>query len=442
MTGTVVSRSVFPVVRGLLALLIALAVVVPLVLLLLAVETEPRVRDAGPPDAAAAAHTRVFADRVRLVIDTDAADGTVSADEAELNAVLAAAQRLLPGTRGQAHVGNDVVTIELSAGAPLVPFDLWLNVGVAVAASEDGLRIASARVGRLPLPPGLAMLGLRAGLNRLLGQDLGTEALDGVAGLRLAAPRVTVALDFPPEERSAFFARLRERSLRSAGEGAPARIMGYLEEMQAAAEAGVLPRRGSVLDYVRFAIEAASARGGAGADEIKAALYALALYCGDAEIGQSLGIALDTRFRGSSNGCSATTLAGRDDLKRHYVISAGLYGVAAGKATFGMGELKELLDSNLGGSGFSFDDMAADAAGVRLAETLLASPSGDWQGIVAILGDEADILPPLDGLPSGLSEAEFRRRYSDVDSPEYAALVAEIRRRIDALPVSVAPTPG
>ncbi|MFT3975115.1 MAG: hypothetical protein QM699_17230 [Amaricoccus sp.] len=44
-------------------------------------------------------------------------------------------------------------------------------------------------------------------------------------------------------------------------------------------------------------------------------------------------------------------------------------------------------------------------------------------------------MPPIDGLPSGLSEAEFRRRFGDVDSPAYAAMVAEIRRRVAALPL-------
>ena len=86
-----------------------------------------------------------------------------------------------------------------------------------------------------------------------------------------------------------------------------------------------------------------------------------------------------------------------------------------------MGELKELLDSNDGGSGFSFDDMAADAAGAALRRGLprrAARATGRrcWRGCES----EADILPPLDGLPSGLSDAEFRARYGDVDSPAYA----------------------
>ena len=69
------------------------------------------------------------------------------------------------------------------------------------------------------------------------------------------------------------------------------------------------------------------------------------------------------------------------------------------RAAFGIGELKELLDSNEGGSGFSFADMAADAAGVRFAETFLAAPRGDWRPMLARIGGEADLMPALDGLP-------------------------------------------
>ena len=118
------------------------------------------------------------------------------------------------------------------------------------------------------------------------------------------------------------------------------------------------------------------------------------------------------------------------------MISAGLYAASSGRASFGMGELKELLDSNEGGSGFSFDDIAADLAGARFAAAFLAAPPADWPAMLARIDDEGTaILPALDGLPSGLSEAEFRHRYGDVDSAAYAAMVEEIRARVDALPL-------
>ena len=79
--------------------------------------------------------------------------------------------------------------------------------------------------------------------------------------------------------------------------------------------------------------------------------------------------------------------------------------------------------------------MAADAAGVRFATALLGAPRAAWPGIVDALESEADLMPALDGLPEGMDEAGFRARYGSVDSPAYAAVVAEITQRIDALPL-------
>ncbi len=100
-----------------------------------------------------------------------------------------------------------------------------------------------------------------------------------------------------------------------------------------------------------------------------------------------------------------------------------------------MGELKELLDSNEGGSGFSFDDLAADLAGARFARAFLEAPRADWPALIARITREEDVMPALDGLPEGMSAAEFGQRYGDVDSPAYRTMMDEITSRIDVLPL-------
>jgi hypothetical protein len=117
------------------------------------------------------------------------------------------------------------------------------------------------------------------------------------------------------------------------------------------------------------------------------------------------------------------------------VVSAGLYASRVGGATLGIGELKELVDSAAGGSGFSFDDMAANLAGIRLATLLLETPAEGWTGILGRIGSESDLMPAIDDLPSGMTEAEFVARFGSLESPGYAAVIAEIERRIEALPL-------
>jgi hypothetical protein len=79
--------------------------------------------------------------------------------------------------------------------------------------------------------------------------------------------------------------------------------------------------------------------------------------------------------------------------------------------------------------------MAANLAGIRFAQTFLEAPRAEWAGLLERIGSEADVMPDFADLPSGLSEAAFRDRYGDVDSPAYAAVIAEIGARIDALPL-------
>ncbi len=129
------------------------------------------------------------------------------------------------------------------------------------------------------------------------------------------------------------------------------------------------------------------------------------------------------------------TLRDRDDLRKHFTVSAGLYAMRSDAAVLGVGEIKELLDSRKGGSGFSLDDMAANAAGVRFASEFLGAPASDWAGMLDLVRTEDDILPSLEGLDSGMTAEEFERRYGDIDSPAYRDATAEIERRIDALPL-------
>ena len=90
-----------------------------------------------------------------------------------------------------------------------------------------------------------------------------------------------------------------------------------------------------------------------------------------------------------------------------------------------------------GPSGFSFTDIGADRAGVRFAKQSIASPASAraMQRALARPIEEAQFFPQVRDLPEGLSEAEFRRRYGDINSVEYQRMIAEIDRRIVAIPL-------
>ncbi len=117
-------------------------------------------------------------------------------------------------------------------------------------------------------------------------------------------------------------------------------------------------------------------------------------------------------------------LAGRIDLAKHWSVSAAL--AAAGGVRTGrlMGEWKELADSMAGGSGFSFADLAADRAGLRVG-TAAVDPALALALRADLRGrDNAGLLPPsVLKLAEGLSEQRFVAQYRDTESARFAAAV-------------------
>jgi hypothetical protein len=132
----------------------------------------------------------------------------------------------------------------------------------------------------------------------------------------------------------------------------------------------------------------------------------------------------------------AVTLEGRDDLAKHFLLSATIAAYADTVLADAVGLYKEIEDAR-GGSGFSFDDLAADRAGARFGDRAAAAESSAraLQLRVAVGIDDADLMPPWRDLPASLPEKAFRKRFGGLDSPAYRQLVDEIDSRVAALPV-------
>jgi hypothetical protein len=130
------------------------------------------------------------------------------------------------------------------------------------------------------------------------------------------------------------------------------------------------------------------------------------------------------------------TLNGRDDLTKHYLVSAMLAAYSGTPLADAVGLFKEIEDSR-GVSGFSFNDLAADRAGTRMGEQAVASPAlaRKIQAIMAA-ADEKQMMPATADLPESLTEAEFIRRFGGTDGEVYKQLMQDIENRIALLPVN------
>ncbi|MBI2923758.1 MAG: hypothetical protein HYY18_22095 [Planctomycetes bacterium] len=132
------------------------------------------------------------------------------------------------------------------------------------------------------------------------------------------------------------------------------------------------------------------------------------------------------------------TCAGRSDTALHFAVSAAL-AAALGEGIARMaGVQKEMSDMQSldhgTGSGYSFSDLAANEAGIRLVTWLLEKPAERLKRAEAKFSQKT-CVPSLEGLPDGLRTDEFDDKYGPVGSDRYEKRMKGIQERMDALPL-------
>lgn len=175
---------------------------------------------------------------------------------------------------------------------------------------------------------------------------------------------------------------------------------------------------------------ALTSQGNDAIEENAAVIWALAIKFGSGRFTRFVGLS-DQWIHGRSS------LRGREDLALHFLYSAILQQLGREELGFKVGELKEILDSGKGGSGFSFADLAADKAGLAFARNLTQDEKSaiDAQNLLAGIKDESLFFPFVHDLPEGLSEKSLQQVFGGVGSVTYKKLESDIDLRIGKLPL-------
>lgn len=128
------------------------------------------------------------------------------------------------------------------------------------------------------------------------------------------------------------------------------------------------------------------------------------------------------------------TLRKRNDLARHFWVSAGLTILSGEKQALAVGVGKELMDSTPGGSGFSFVDLLADQAGIRFA----ANAMRDEASAIAIKDliekklEIHDVFPNIDELPEGISAERFQAEFGGMGGNKTRELLKDMQARLES----------
>jgi len=431
--------------KALLRLVILGLLLAPIAFLMAVTQTRPLVATAPEATPDTAVQTRTLVHRIRAATNDPDADPVIEVPLEQINSAMTFAARLIPGLRGEAEVVPEGLRMRVSVPLPKLPQLGWLNAEAIVPPFDNGPRLASLRVGHLDLPPGLSVtLGTWA-VDWILGDRMGQMVTESVPQFEIGTDSVTAVLEMEADQRSAFTRRMagliRGDEMPSAGE-----IQAYYIEIRDAIESGQLSDQGSFLPYLHFALDRALSRATPGREdhEFTAAIFALTKVCGARDfrlvVGRLIEGVVPAGTTQWSKTCAQVTLSGRIDTKRHFITAAAIKAASTMSVSFTIGEFKELVDTVWAG-GFDFTDIVANASGIRFAETMMTAERAHWPALAARLGAESDVVASFDGVPGLLPDAEFKARFGDVDSPRYAAMVQQIERRIDALPLH-APLPG
>ncbi len=423
--------------KRLLALIFILLIVLlisPFALILAAMQPDPLVSQRYVSTSRDAARTKEIIREIRSITESDSKQ-LIRVSEKDVNGILAFSTRAIPAVRGRAMMLSNGLGIRASADATRFPLGGWLNFQVIINRSDSGLQLSSMRLGSFDLPANLFVPIIGVVLDAVLGDGMGSVAVNGINSVSIEKPYATFGIALNESQRKALTSRVKEVARSATGLSNAGHVRSYYLALDGAVKAGELKTSGSALPFLAYALRRAHKRSKDASDrsEVKAALLALAIYCGHPKFQEIVGDVIPAGTSGRGTGCSKTTLGGRVDLRQHFTISAGLEAAGDSSIAFAIGEFKELLDSNRGGSGFSFDDLAADRSGIRFAETFMRASSDQRSRMIGKMAIEKAVFPRIDDLPSGLSEQQFKSRFRDVNSPAYQALLKEIDGRIDRL---------
>ena len=351
--------------------------------------------------------------------------------ESQFESLMGFAQRALPGFKGAVEIEPDKTLIQASMALPAPADNFYVNLTAQVFPA-DGVDIDYLRIGSLIIPGDTALNIAVWLVDKFTKSDVASTAANQITRVTMTDSDLTLDMR-PLDELLAQIDVARENI--SDGEDPLGELttsyLAFLDD----SPLGNSPTPQTIAKYLNLVLSRAAALSDESTAVIhnQAALLSLAIYLGDHRISQLVGASHPIPGDVAEPRAPAV-LAQRNDLAKHFTISAAIQILSQQNMTLAIGEFKELMDRAMGGSGYSFVDLAADMSGMAFAR--VASDPNSAQQVQAMAETrlrERDILPYIGGLPEGLSKAEFRRRYTEVDSPAYRKQVADIQQRIDNL---------
>jgi uncharacterized protein YfiM (DUF2279 family) len=421
---------------------ILLFIIIPLITFASISDSRALVEEAATIDTNSVIKAKTIAKQLYkdLLDGNSGQDFTLNLSEDEINGIVALGTRAVPKLKGRVNVTPLGIIGAFTVNVPNNPFGEYVNLTISINPSLKGLVVESISVGSFDISGNMAVSFLEFALNVVIaGDTFGTKLINAIDSVEVDNSRLILAYHSIPglrdtiESTKGLIKDVRD-DLTLLGD--PKVIKGYYErickfhsQIDGLGQASV----GYYLSTAFSFAEKRSYMSETAVEENRAALLALAIFLGSANFDSVVGALDEETLATCQPRNSQMVLANRNDLRLHFIFSAALKVISDSGVSFAIGEIKELLDSQQGGSGFSFADLAADQAGIRFAELALDENGAlRVQQMAVELRQEEAFFPSIAGLPEGIPQLVFDER-GGIESDYYKQYLATINQRIEGL---------
>jgi len=357
----------------------------------------------------------------------------VTLTETQVESLVGVLQRALPDFKGVVNISPIGGTINLTYAIQDTGY--FVNAS-ALVLPGNSLRIEQVKIGDLTIPGRYLLRFLERTVNSYTDSEIATIALSRVERVTMKSGELT--LDVGRLDALLTELNVVASNMSVDEESELQRLSAYYLRYLSGREIALSTEPVSLIEYLREGMARAREQSETPQDAVlhnKAVILALAVYVGHHRVGTLVGD-IQPNAEKALKPRRGAVLHNRNDLARHFIISAALELLSEEGMSLAIGEFKELMDRGNGGSGYSFVDLAADMSGNEFAQVATEiSTAVDVQNAMARIQSELEIIPAIEGFPEGLSKQAFIEQYERVDSIAYLKEVEEIKRRINLLPL-------
>ncbi|WP_448213440.1 hypothetical protein [Colwellia sp. MEBiC06753] len=408
------------------------------------IDFQPLVTQQHQINSAHADHSKQLAKRLYKVIRGRSSESSLRLTLPEINGLSALLHRAVAQIAVDIKLSEQGATLSSTVSLAKVISGAYINFSTTLLPSAHGINLSEVKLGTVTLSGDFSMSLIKLIVDYFTGEDTAQQLLDTVRAVAIKNDELEVTLNVLEDllaltSEQSLFNSLRDNLTISGDKELIKQYYQYL-----ISQSPIVGRNTSLADFFNLAfsyINQLNLKQPASSyvEQNRAMLVALALYFGHDNFAVLIGN-IDKLTRTETNRQRihrrSVTLAGRNDLQKHFIYSVAIQLLSNNSASDAIGEFKEFLDSNKGGSGFSFVDLLADRAGTRLANiaTYSEQQGQQIQALLVSVTDEA-LLPSIENLAEGLDQQTFENKYQGVDSKQYQQVLKQLDSHLKTLPL-------